>query len=129
MPTLQDHFLATQIIQNLGRLAPNMQDNAAAYKANAKGKSAAALATEINADMDEFLRRIGWIESLATRNLSQMTASLQALGITVASANADKNAMKNAATAMKAATKTTQAEINTASDTMMAAVPTYERIF
>lgn len=131
MATFESVGVVFQIVGNIYGLVNNMRDNAAAYKtqAAAPGANLVTIASVMRADANLYLERIGWISSLATRNLTVFTNALAIFGMVPSDATSLRTTLTNVCNHTIAATLNTQANINTEADYILANTPTFERLW
>lgn len=131
MATFEQVGLCLQLIGNIYGLINNMRDNAAGYKrqVTAGNLTAAQIATIMQGDANQYVKRINWITDLATRNLTLLTNALAALGLTVADANSLKTTLTDVCNHTLAASLNNNTQINTEADYQLANLPTFERLW
>lgn len=130
MATFENVGLAFQLVNNVHGLVRDMRDNAGGYKAAlVAGKALADVRTVMLADADLYLTRIQWVNDVVTRNLSGVTAALNALGLAISEANSLKTTLTSVCNHTKAAALATSQNITTEADYILANVPAFERIY
>ena len=133
MATLEEHALARDSIHNLEGLRRDIRRNAVGYKADiASARLTLAQSARImDEDAKEFLRRIGWQDRIDTPGPLRVKLGngLTALGASLVEVRAAVNELRGAAQALRDAAKTTVAEIDAASDALLAAVVAHETVW
>lgn len=132
MAALENFMLMLQTAQNLQGLRKDMRGNAVAYKAQVTaGRPIADIAAVMNGDADQYLIRLGWMDRflIVGAPRTKLLAGLSVIGATGQEMLDYYNEMKTASQNLRAAAKTTGAEINTASDAVLAAVAVNDTVF
>ena len=127
MATFEQIGLVFQVIRNIYGLVNNMRDNANSYKIDTRG--VVYVGDIMKQDANEYIRRMGWITSLATRNQTLLSNALSVLGLTLANANNLKTTLLDVANHTKLANLSDQTKINIEADYILANVPNYERVW
>ena len=123
MAGFDELYLAWQALQNLQSLRKHMRDNAQGYLSALAIRTVAEIAAVMNQDANEYLRRLGWVANLSAINKTKLANGLAALSLAVADGNAAVTVLTNAAQAQADAPKTTNVEITTTANALLAAVP------
>ena len=128
MATLIELNLAFQTINNLAGLQRDMVQNANTHKGQlAAGGSVPVLIQAAQDCAAAYQRRLGWVTAITgdSAKLTLLTNGILALGGTVTNANASVTTLLNAAQALASAlaTATTGADVTTACNALLAAVP------
>lgn len=133
MPTLNEHQFARKILNRLDRHRYNVRDNVRDYRTRAQAaqETVEAIQSRVAGDAAQFtilFQRIQAIDDNPTLR-ARFVAGLPA-GITRADVVADFVAVRNAVTTLAAsvAAATTHAQIITACDTLLAAIPGNDEI-
>jgi hypothetical protein len=129
--SIEASYIGQQLKDNIGRMVSNMRDNATQYKSDVASArlTVAQVAVIMVADADEFLRRIQLIVDLATRNNTKYQAALTSNGWPGSEVNSLRTTLVGSCDHVKAASLTTQAEIEAEADAILATVPIFERTF
>lgn len=120
-------FLALQVVQNLSGLRRDMIANAEGYKTSADVASTAIVADR---DAGEYLRRLGWHESLSVAEKVKLVDGIGALGgVTEKQHDDEIVALKAIATSLRDANKNNRAQLNAAADGVLASLPRHTRLW
>jgi hypothetical protein len=130
MATMESLILGFRAVEWLSQVRRNIRQNAQEYKAQAAlpGANFAAIGAVMTADAQELLKTIHGIEDIASvpTRRTKLVEFLTVFGITLQQENAVLTELENAAEALRDATKTTKAQIDAASDAVLAAVANYD---
>jgi len=138
MATLEEFGVLLQINDQLFRLVRNMRQNANEYTSLATaidagtapaGMTVVKLAETMKADAERFQTRLSTITQLAQRNQTLVQNALAIIGVTLASANATKNALVAVAQHTQAATLTTTNQCRTEAAYILANTPGFDGAF
>lgn len=134
MATIEEITLALQTVQNLAGLRDDMRQNAADYKARlARGQDATSIARVLNANNQQFRRRIGWVKTLAQDvadgGRAKLVNGLTALGLDLTHVDAYFTELSAVADRVAASPPATAAEITAAADDYLASVAQERRLW
>lgn len=111
MAMIREILLAQQAVQNLTGLRNDMRKNAQLYKDTlADGRPAADVLTIVQKDVQQYIKRIQWMEDIAGNPTKQahLKAGIEALGVTdVSEVATDYNECKAAAQNLNLVTEST----------------------
>lgn len=131
MATFEQLRIAQQLNNIVGNMVLDIRDGAGEYKLKvaAGTSSIAEVRAMMLGDANNRIALINRVTALATRNLALLTAAAAIYGVTIAELNSLKTTMLSVCNHTLAATLTTDAEINTESDWILANAPSSERIY
>jgi hypothetical protein len=128
--TMERQGLADQIVANVYGLTRNWRDNATGYSAAlTAGQTPQQVAAVMVADANEYIRRLGWMQTAFTNNAAVMGQALTDMGLTTAQAQALDAALTAVANHTKAADLSTAAAVNAEVTYILANVPNYARLW
>ncbi len=130
MATSEERRLANEAILEIERVRSNMRKNANAYKQQIGVRTAVQIATVMKADADQFQRRLERLRRGFTTEPSRtkLIAGMVVDGVTRAELVADHTELNDAAQAVWDATITTDAQITTVADQILANVTEHETL-
>lgn len=130
MATFQEFIIARQLEQYIRNGIITWRREAANYKTRAAlpGANFTTIGQTMKDDATQHENLMLRITALAQRNLTVFDAALATLGITRAAAVALRDLIIATADHVQAATLTTQAQINTEADFILAQLPGYDSI-
>lgn len=130
MATRRARKLAEQLDRNLMNLRVDLRRNAPGYKAAfAQGRTVEQIAQAMARDAAAYLVRLGWHVALRTDFRALYDAALVHIDETDAEHTAEWTELRNAAIVQRDGAKTTQAEIEALSDSVLAAVTEHESLW
>ncbi len=129
MASLQDALIASQLVQYIARLIPQLHQLTDSYKVNAKGLSVPALGQNIVSDADQFAPFMALYDDLKAQNPDALAGALATMNVDMKSADEDVASLKSALSLLKSAPKTSHADIAAASDSASQLVPKYVSLF
>lgn len=130
MATFEEFIIAEQLKQYIRNGVINWRQEAANYKVRAAlgGANFVAIGQIMKEDAAQHENLMLRITALASRNLAMLDAALMTMGITRAAAIVLRDLIIATADHVQAATLTTQAQINTESDFILASLPAYDSV-